>query len=305
MSYLDFKNKWLGKGIDFDGAFKNQCMDVYRMYVKEVLGVPQSPAVAGAKQVWDTYLKEYFERVANTPDGVPEQGDIVIWSVGKFGHIGICDSADKQYLTTLEQNWEQAGTPQDGRGVTELRKHTYANVLGWLKFKADSELKECLRLLHEVVIPEKEGLQREYDAFKKTVAEEIKSRDDKILEGEQKIKAAEIDRSQSGEELKKLKEEDYQRMQSLAQKLMPKRVDWPAVISEIERLVTVEDQKSAIEKELYNANQKIKGMETTLADVESRLEALQKPIDTEKTKKGGDNIWRKILNWIIRVFGRR
>jgi len=132
MTYSEFKAKWLGKPINYDNAYGAQCVDVYRMYVKEVLNIPQSPPIAGAKNIWDTYLSEYFERISNTPDGVPEQGCIAIWNVGEFGHVGIVDSADKQYLTCFEQNW----TEMNGTGVSELRRHTYANVLGWLKPKS-------------------------------------------------------------------------------------------------------------------------------------------------------------------------
>lgn len=269
MTYLKFKKKWLGKGIDFDGAFKNQCMDIYRQYVKEVFGIPQSPAVKGAKEVWTTYLPQYFDRVANTPDGVPEQGDVVIWGHGQFGHIAICDTADKQFVTSFEQNWVE----MDGSGVTELRRHNYTNILGWLKFKG-GELEACLHLLHDVVIPEKEGLEREYEAFKKTATERIKSRDDTVADREQGIRAAETDRDQSREELKKIKEEDYQRIQSLAQKLLS-RPDWPGITAEIDRLLTVEDQKTAVEKQLDTANEKIKGMEVALVAVKARLKALQ------------------------------
>lgn len=136
MTYNDFKAKWLGTPINYDNAYGAQCMDVYRMYVKEVLNIPQSPPVKGAKNVWDTYLPEYFDKISNTPDGVPKQGCIAIWGHGEFGHIGIVDSADKQYLTCFEQNWTQGGTSNDGKGNSEIRRHNYSNVLGWLKFKA-------------------------------------------------------------------------------------------------------------------------------------------------------------------------
>lgn len=132
MTYQEFKNKWLGKGIDYDGHYKNQCMDVYRQYVKEVLQCPQSPSVAGAKDVWNTYLPEYFERIENTPTGVPQEGDIVIWGMNPYGHIAICDHASTSTLTCFEQNW----TELDGSGVTEIRLHgNYNNILGWLHFK--------------------------------------------------------------------------------------------------------------------------------------------------------------------------
>jgi len=132
MTYQEFKNKWLGKGINYDGSFGNQCMDVYRMYVKEVLACPQSPPVTGAKDVWNTYLPEYFDRIENTPTGVPQQGDIVIWGMSPYGHIAICDHATASTLTCFEQNWKEG----DGSGVTELRLHgNYNSVLGWLHFK--------------------------------------------------------------------------------------------------------------------------------------------------------------------------
>lgn len=132
MNYIEFKNKWVGKGIDYDGSYGNQCMDVYRQYVKEVLLCPQSPPVQGAKNVWDTYLPEYFERIANSPTGVPQQGDIVIWGMNPYGHIAICDHASTSTLTCFEQNW----TELNGSGVTEIRLHgNYNNVLGWLRFK--------------------------------------------------------------------------------------------------------------------------------------------------------------------------
>lgn len=136
MTYKDFIAKWIGKGIDYDGAYKNQCMDVYRQYVKEVLLCPQSPPVAGAKDVWNTYLSEYFDRVPNSPEGVPQEGDVVIWGMQPYGHIAICDHASTSTLTCFEQNWVEG----DGSGVTELRLHgNYNNVLGWLKFKKPQE----------------------------------------------------------------------------------------------------------------------------------------------------------------------
>jgi hypothetical protein len=131
MTYSEFKKKWLGKGINFDGAYGNQCMDVYRQYVKEVLGYPQSKPVKGAKDVWSTYLPEGYERITNDPKAIPQQGDVIIWGHGTYGHIAICDSANVNSFISFEQNW----TELDGSGVTELRKHDYKNVLGWLRPK--------------------------------------------------------------------------------------------------------------------------------------------------------------------------
>lgn len=135
MTYTEFKNKWLGKGIDFDGSFGFQCVDVYRMYCKEVLQIPQSPGVAVAKNIWDTYLKEYFDKIINTKEAVPKQGDVIIWGMEPYGHIAICDSANGINFISFEQNW----TELNGSGKTELRTHNYKNVLGWLKPKTTQQ----------------------------------------------------------------------------------------------------------------------------------------------------------------------
>ena len=157
MTYNEFKTKWLGSDkLNYDGSYGNQCVDVYRMYVKEVLGCPQSPPVTGAKNVWDTYLPEYFERIANTPEGIPKEGDIVIWGMAPYGHIAICDHATLSTLTCLEQNWLEGGTVNDGKGKVELRLHAnYNNLLGWLRFKGGiiedmtQEEKNILKFLAE------------------------------------------------------------------------------------------------------------------------------------------------------------
>ena len=173
----------------------------------------------------------------------------------------------------------------------------YINQETLINQTPDEELKECLHLLHDVVIPEKEGLQREYDAFKKTAAERIKSRDDTVADREQGIRAAETDREQTAKVLKTLKEEDFNRVQSLAQKLLA-RPDWPGITAEIDRLLVVEDQKSAIEKQLYTANEKIKGMEIALTTAECLTEGSSVagvPIIASEFIKRGGGLWQKIL----------
>lgn len=131
MTYDEFFKKYNGRPIDFDGYYGNQCMDLYRQYVKEVIECPQSPGVNGAKDVWNTYLPNYFDRIPNTPDGVPQKGDIVIWGVGvgPYGHIAIFDSGDANSFKSFDQNWP-VGT------YCHLQQHNYNNVLGWLRKKA-------------------------------------------------------------------------------------------------------------------------------------------------------------------------
>lgn len=152
------------------------------------------------------------------------------------------------------------------------------------------ELKACLDVLHNKVIPEKEGLERAFDAFKKTAAEEIRKRDDHIADIEQKVKSATTDRDETAKTLKTLKEEDFNRVQSLAQKLLS-RPDWPGITAEIDRLLTVEDQKSGVEKQLDTANERIKGLADRVIALEGLVSGLH--VDGMATKGGG--LWQKIL----------
>ena len=128
MTLDDFIKKYDGKGIDFDGKFSTQCVDLYRQYVKEVLSFPQSPPVEGAKDIWDTYLPEYYKRIENTPYGVPEKGDIVIWGtkIGKYGHVAIFLEGDAKKFKSFDQNFPV-------RTLCHIQEHTYTGVLGWLR----------------------------------------------------------------------------------------------------------------------------------------------------------------------------
>src|SRR3990167_5369030 len=127
MTLQEFIDKWNGKGLDYDGAYGFQCMDVYRQYVKDVLGAKQSPPVTGAVNVWDTYLSGVFTRTENTPTNSPKSGDVVIWGtrLGQYGHIAACTEADANNFTSFDQNYPIGS-------VCHLQKHTYVGVLGWL-----------------------------------------------------------------------------------------------------------------------------------------------------------------------------
>jgi len=154
MTFNEFIAKYDGKGINYDGAYGNQCVDLYRQYVKEVCGVPQSPSVAGAKDIWNTYLSAHFDRIANTPTGVPQAGDIVIWgsTIGTYGHVAVFISGNVNTFTSFDQNWPDTG----GKGVAHKQSHDYKGVLGWLRLKkaappppppppAETELQKAIR----------------------------------------------------------------------------------------------------------------------------------------------------------------
>ena len=125
-----FFGKYDQRFVDFDGNAKYWCVDLYRQFVKECFNFPQSPIVAGAKDIWTTYLTEYFNRIENSPTNCPIKGDIIIWGSGLSadGHVAICKDGDSNQFTSQDQNWP-VGSP------CHFVPHNYNNVLGWLRVK--------------------------------------------------------------------------------------------------------------------------------------------------------------------------
>lgn len=114
----------LGKKVDFDNKFGFQCVDLYRQYCKDVLGIPQTPAVDGAKDIWENHgsLKQSRDSFA--------AGDILIYdaaSSNKYGHVCILVSLlDTDTFIVFEQNgFEQSGAKLTVRNTTNLLGSLY------------------------------------------------------------------------------------------------------------------------------------------------------------------------------------
>jgi len=130
MNLTEFIKKTLGTKVDFDGNKSYQCVDLYRQYCKDVLDVPQTPALGengGAKDIYD---KHGVLRV--TPDTVLTdytRGDVLIWGASKtnkYGHVAILvDIYNTKYFIVLEQD----GFKQDG---VKLAFRSRENLLGCL-----------------------------------------------------------------------------------------------------------------------------------------------------------------------------
>ena len=114
----------LGKKVDFDNKFGFQCVDLYRQYCKDVLGIPQTPAVEGAKDIWENHgsLKQSKDSFA--------VGDILIYDAtptNKYGHVCILVSLlDSDTFIVFEQNgFEQSGAKLTVRNTTNLLGSLY------------------------------------------------------------------------------------------------------------------------------------------------------------------------------------
>jgi len=124
-----FIEKWIGQRADFDGWYGSQCVDLYDFYCRDVISSPVI-FIEGAADIWSNYPTDHFDRIFNTPEGVPQPGDIIIWSrsYGAFGHVAIVTEANVNTFKALSQN------DPIGR-ETHIREYNYAHVLGWLRPK--------------------------------------------------------------------------------------------------------------------------------------------------------------------------
>jgi hypothetical protein len=157
MTFQDFLEKYNGKQVDFDGVYGFQCMDLMHQYIVDVLGLTDGRILSAyfARYVFENFDTifghEYFERIDNTPDNMPIEGDIVFYKapLGKFtddygviqyaGHVAVCVSATLNKMTLFEQNYDAP--------ICHINEHTYGYCLGWLRYKGNApqnELEKCV-----------------------------------------------------------------------------------------------------------------------------------------------------------------
>lgn len=116
---------YLGRYIDFDGAYGNQCVDFVNQYARDN-GLPIFTGDTGADVMYGQSPSAYTW-VKNSPSAVPPAGAIVIWgrSIGPWGHIAIArPGSDTNTLRTVDQNWNY-------HPYVERVDHNYNGVIGW------------------------------------------------------------------------------------------------------------------------------------------------------------------------------
>jgi hypothetical protein len=141
--YQNFKAKWINKVIDYDGYYGGQCFDVANQYILEITGAKPIIALLAAADIWwqpDKIFPDVskWDRIANTPEFIPEQGDIVVWDKGSwnlnYGHVGIIDSSTIDGGVVFQQN---GLNPQEGAKLVVWNWHTN-NFLGVYRLKKEN-----------------------------------------------------------------------------------------------------------------------------------------------------------------------
>ena len=142
MTFDEFVKTYNGKKIDYDKAYGVQCVDLAKLYIDKVLEIkPQS--IGNAEAYWNRYnelpyLKNNFDRIANTPKFIPQKGDLVVWGLkhGKYGHIAIADGVGTtSYFYSYDENWGGKG-----QGMTRIKHNYKGGFEGVLRPKAQNKI---------------------------------------------------------------------------------------------------------------------------------------------------------------------
>ncbi len=129
-------------GIDTDGVYGKQCMDLYNYYCKQVLGLSGNTGAPCAKQILNnSYVMQNVERINNYPEFVPQKGDIAVWTGGTYGHVAIClGVGDVNTFKTIDQNWVAQKLTE------ETHNYTYMSPIVFLRPKNQENIKEGERI---------------------------------------------------------------------------------------------------------------------------------------------------------------
>ncbi len=120
-------------------ALGTQCVALVKHYAKEVVLVPLWrfwwSARSGWNNFYNTFPADKWERVENDPKNpgqVPNDGDIIFFDTGKYGHTAVVTRAipGENTLKVFEQNvWDWDGRWDDDKA--RVSEYSYKNVYGW------------------------------------------------------------------------------------------------------------------------------------------------------------------------------
>lgn len=181
MSYQDFFNLYNGKsGVGNTPENKGQCVGLVSLWM-DTFGIPH--VWGHAKDLYNNAPEEHFVKIPNTPEAIPQEGDIMVWSGGyngTYGHTGIAHGkADINKFDCFEQN--------DPLGSNcHIKNYNYSYVIGWLRPKAQQEpmitmtLKEAdaIRLRRDELYNETLKLKEDIKILQNNYQEQLKQTED-------------------------------------------------------------------------------------------------------------------------------
>lgn len=142
MKLIYFINKYAGNKVDFDGAYGAQCVDLFRLYCLNVLGIDHTGVCSKtgyAQDLWNEYPNmpkevEHFKRLKARAK--IKFGDVCVWEYSDgTGHVAIALKSfpHRDRVLVFEQN----GNDDCG---CRLNIRSRDSLLGALRFRGRIEI---------------------------------------------------------------------------------------------------------------------------------------------------------------------
>ena len=133
MNFSEFLNKYNGQqNVGNTTENKGQCVGLVAVWI-DALSLPH--VWGNAADLFANADEKFFDKILNTPEAIPQAGDIIVWSAkfnGTVGHTGIATgTADMNTLECFEQN-------DPLKSNCHLKVYKYSYVTGWLRPKTVS-----------------------------------------------------------------------------------------------------------------------------------------------------------------------
>ena len=141
MTYIDFKNEWNGRRVDYDHVYGFQCVDLILEYVKECYGLPTG-VWGNAIDYWNHPTPALLTQFNIVQGQQAQQGDIAVFNGlagNPYGHIGIVDRQDASGIWLLEQNATGSGDGLGKSAIGVYRALPLSRLAGLLRPKAGTQ----------------------------------------------------------------------------------------------------------------------------------------------------------------------
>lgn len=137
MNFQTWRSHALGRKIDIDHQFGDQCVDVDMDYVQFVWPKLRWNVTLGfgnAKDLFNSASSSYFTKIPYKQGVVPRQGDIAVFGAtgsNPYGHTGAVDSANAGAIHLIQQD----GFNPNGVCFEAPRTYNQSPVVGFLRPK--------------------------------------------------------------------------------------------------------------------------------------------------------------------------
>jgi len=126
-------------GNSFKNDYGAQCVLLVKKFSEQVLGINLWyfgwSAKAWYENNYDTFDSRLWDKIPNTPDGVPSPGSLIFFkwnNFSKYGHVAVVVSATVNEVVVLEQNgWAGTGS-WEWTDAIRLNTYGYSQVQWWM-----------------------------------------------------------------------------------------------------------------------------------------------------------------------------